>query len=71
LLYRIGDDHPGSDDDIGLAGNRIGYQFAQALPTAGGVTVLDDDIATFRLAQLAQALLEARQRRRSIAAFGA
>ena len=47
MLYGIGNDHPRSDDDIDLAGDHIGYQFVQALPTVGGVTLLDGDIATF------------------------
>jgi hypothetical protein len=71
MLCSIGDDHPGSQDDIDLAGYHVGHQFAQPLDTAIGVTVLDDDVATFLVAELAQSLLEAGLHRRSIAALGA
>src|SRR4051812_10502541 len=71
MLHRIGDNRAGSNDYIDLARNHVGNQIAQPLDTAVGIPVLDDDVATFVVAQLAQALLEARLGCRAVAALGA
>jgi hypothetical protein len=70
MFYCIGDDRTGSNDDVDIAGDHVGHQFTQPLDTTVGVTVLDDDVATFVVTQLAQALLKAGPCR-GIAALGA
>jgi hypothetical protein len=61
-LHRVGDDYAGNHDNIDLAGNRVSHQVAQPLDTAVCIPVLDDDVATFLVTQLTQALAEPRPR---------
>ena len=63
MLHCVGDDYPRDHDDIDSARDRVGHQFGQPLDTALGVSVVDNDVVTFLVPQLTQALLKTGPRR--------